>query len=207
MKGRNAHNLEKRKNQDNVVTQKDARIDLELISSAPIPKDQPSRHWKRGYHYYRKDPKTQPVLVYVVDTGANWRSLEFKRQYFDADGHQVEGNVIKDWICTEDITASRSDWDFTRQREGHGTCVAQKIGDFNLGVDKDLHIIIVKFSGRKSSALEALLSIQEDLARRTGGGESLEGFVVINLSFSWGDPGQMTEVKLNTVIKELLKDY
>lgn len=207
MKGRNAHNLEKRKNQDNLVTQKDARIDLEFISSAPIPKDQPSRHWKRGYHYYRKDPKTQPVLVYVVDTGANWRSLEFKRQYFDADGHQVEGNVIKDWIYTEDITASRSDWDFTRQREGHGTCVAQKIGGFNLGVDKDLHIIIVKFSGRKSSALEALLYIQEDLARRTGGGESLKGFVVINFSFGWGDPGQMTEVKLNTAIKELLKDY
>lgn len=207
MKERNVHNLEKRKNEDDLVTQRGARIDLEFISTAPIPKDQPNRHWKSGYHYYRKNPKTQPVLVYVVDTGANLQSLEFKRKYIDADGHEVEGNIIKGWIYTEGITASQSDWDFTNQREGHGTCVVQKIGGFNLGVDKDPNIIIVKFDGRKSGALEALLYIQEDLARRAAGGETLQGFIVINLSFGWDGPGQETEVKVNTVIKELIRDY
>lgn len=149
----------------------------------------------------------QPVLVYVVDTGANGQSLEFKRKYVNADGHEVEGNVIKEWIYTEGIAASQSDWDFTKQREGHGTCVAQKIGGFNLGVDKDPYMIIVKFDGRKSGVLEALLYIQENLARRAVGGETLKGFVVINLSIGWGGPGQETEVKLNTLIKELIKDY
>lgn len=202
IKEKNYHNLEKRKNKNDLITQQGARIDLEFISTGP--QNQPR---KRGYHYYRKNPKMQPVLVYVVDTGANLQSLELKRKYVDADGHEVEGNVIKDWIYTEDITASQSDWDFTKQREGHGTCVAQKIGGFNLGVDKDPHIIMVKFAGQKSDALEALLYIQEDLARRAAGGETLEGFVVINLSFGWGGPGQETEVKVNTVIKELIKDY
>lgn len=207
MEARNTHSLQKRKNQENLVTQKYARTDLEFISKAPIPKDQPARYWKSGYHYYRKNPKMEPVLVYVVDTGANLQSIEFKRKYVDADGHEMEKNVIKDWIYTGGITASQSDWDFSKQREGHGTCVAQKIGGFNLGVDKDPHIIIVKFDGRKSGALEALLYIQENLALRAAGGETLQGFIIINLSFGWSGPGPETEVKVNTVIKELIKDY
>lgn len=146
------------------------------------------------------------MLVYVVDTGANWQSIEFKRKYVNADGHQAEGNVIKEWIYTDGITASQSDWDFTRQREGHGTsCVAQKIGGFKLGVDKDPSMIMVKFDGRNSGALEALRYIQENLERQAAGGETLKGFVVINLSFGWGGPGQQTEVKFNIVIKELIE--
>ena len=31
--------------------------------------------------------------------------------------------------------------------------------------------------------------------------------MVINLSFGWGGPGQVTEVRLNTVIKELIMNY
>lgn len=205
IKEKNTQNLEKRKNPGSLVTQKDARIDLEFISTPPIPKDR--RNWRGGYYYYKKSPEMQPVLVYVVDTGANWQSIEFKRRYVNADGHQAERNVIKEWIYTEGVTASQSDWDFTRQREGHGTCVAQKIGGFKLGVDKDPSMIMVKFDGRKSGALEALLYIQENLARRAAGGETLKGFVVINLSFGWGGPGQQTEVKFNIVIKELINDY
>lgn len=68
-----------------------------------------------------KLPQTHPVLVYVVDTGAEPRAGEFIRKSgeYDGDGNLLGSNAIKDWLYPEDSEVSQSDY----HPKGHETCV------------------------------------------------------------------------------------
>lgn len=194
--------LSKRKDSADIIHQVNAYNDLAFISTPP---SLPAVDFANSYYYFER-PKVAPnppVLVYVVDTGAEPRASEFIRGSgeYDGDGNLLESSVIKDWLYPEDSEVSQSDY----HPAGHGTCVTSKIVGGLVGVDKFANIIIVKTMGWVSSVLDALSKIILDIERRTG--LLMKGRVVINISLGWeGDFGE-NEEQLKGILTRLVKDF
>lgn len=194
--------LSKRKDSADIIHQVNAYNDLAFISTPP---HLPVVDFANSYYYFER-PKVAlnpPVLVYVVDTGAEPRASEFIRESgeYDGDGNLLESSVIKDWLYSEDSEVSQSDY----HPAGHGTCVTSKIVGGLVGVDKFANIIIVKTMGWVSSVLDALSKIILDIERRTV--PLMKGRVVINISLGWeGDFGE-NEGQLKGILTRLVKDF
>lgn len=194
--------LKKRKNSADIIHQVNAHNDLAFISTPPRL---PAVEFANSYYYFDR-PKVAtnpPVLVYVVDTGAEPRAGEFIRESgeYDGDGNLLGSNVIKDWLYPEDSEVSQSDY----HPKGHGTCVTSKIVGGLVGVDKFANIIMVKTMGWVSSVLDALSKIILDIERRTG--LLMKGRVVINISLGWdGDFGE-NEEQLKGLLTQLVQDF
>ena len=194
--------LSERKDSADIIHQVDADYDLAFISTPPRL---PAVESANSYYYFERSKvaANSPVLVYVVDTGAEPGAGEFIRESgeYDGDGNLLESNVIKDWLYPEDSDFSPSDY----HPKGHVTCVTSKIVGGLVGVDKFANIIMVKTMGWVSSVLDALSKIILDIERRSG--LLMKGRVVINISIGWdGDFGE-NEGKLKGLFIQLVEDF
>lgn len=189
--------LGKRKDAADIVHQENAYYDLAFISTPPRL---PVGEFANSYYYFQrpKDAANSPVLVYVVDTGAEPQASEFIREN-DGGGNLLASNVIKGWLYSEDSEAGQSDY----HTNGHGTCVTSKIVGGLVGVDKFANIIMVKTMGWVSSVLDALSKIILDIERRG----VPKGRVVINISIGWDGEFGENEGKLKDLVIRLVKDY
>lgn len=192
--------LSKRKDATDIIHQENAYNDLAFISTPPRL---PAVEFTNSYYYFQRPKNTanMPVLVYVVDTGAEPLASELIRgsEKSDGGGNLVSSNAIKGWLYAEDSEAGQSDY----HPNGHGTCVTSKIAGGLVGVDKFANIIMVKTMGWVSSVLDALSKIILDIQRRG----VPKGRIVINISLSWeGDFGE-NEGKLKDLVIQLVKDY
>lgn len=194
--------LSKRKDAADIIHQENAYNDLAFISTPP---HLPAVEFSNSFYYFQRPKVTasQPVLVYVVDTGAEILAGEFIRESnkYDDDGNLLASNVIKDWLYTEDSEAEKSDY----HPQGHGTCVTSKIVGSLAGVDKFANIIMVKTMGWVSSVLDALSKIILDIERRTI--LLMKGRVVINISIGWEGDFGINEDKLKDLVIRLVNEF
>lgn len=206
--------MQKRKQPTDLISQLNAGNDLVSVSTHP-PRPQSPPASMPAYHYYKTSditPNRQPVLVYIVDTGASLQNSEFHRQY-ERDGQIINENVIKQWIFVGGINSNLEDLTSysggVLRQVGHGTCIAQKVAGLTKGVHKDAHLIVVKYDTTLADGLSALQKIIKDLEGRRERGEDVRGYVLINMSVGWpaSDIGPKNKRKLEERIGRLLTAF
>lgn len=207
--------VKKRKAAADLISQTDANPDLVFISQYPLLVKPPWPLSVPAYHYYNDfdvSKQKQPVLVYVIDTGAVRNSKEFQREY-SSDGQTVKENVIEEWIHASETGAeNEDDWNSQPGENtalGHGTCVIQKICGLKKGVHKNAHVIVVQLTrnGPLHSFMIALDKIANDLVMRKGQGDDIRGHVVINISLGFKKIGQVNEKQMLPLLERLWNDF
>ena len=208
--------VEKRKVAADLISQNDANWDLVFVSAHPQLAQSPTTPAQAYFYYNNFDSskQKQPVLVYVVDSGAAGELKEFQREY-SSDGQMVTENVIKEWIHASPVKSARADdwWTLTKGDHddslGHGTCVAQKIGGLSKGINKNPYLIIVRleYRGPLRSMLIALEKIAEDLLRRKQRGEDIRGNVVVDISSGYEEIGSINVKNLLPLLERLFNEF
>lgn len=207
--------VERRKVATDLISQTDANPDLVFISQYPVLVKSSWPVSVPAYHYYNDfdvSKQKQPVLVYVIDSGAVQNSNEFLREY-SSNGQMVKENVIKGWIYASDTgTINEDDWSSQPGGNialGHGTCVTQKICGLKKGVHKNAHVIVVQLmrNGPLHSFLIALENIANDLVMRKGRGEDIGGHVVINISLGFKQIGTVNEKQMLPLLERLWNGF
>lgn len=208
--------VEKRKVEADLISQNDADWDLVFVSAHPPLADSPATPVPAYFYYNNFAPskQKQPVLVYVVDSGADGELKEFRREY-SSSGQMVTENVIKEWIYAGPSKSARADdwWTLTQgdydDSLGHGTCVAQKIGGMSKGVNKNPYLIIVRleYQAPLHSMMLALEKITDDLLMRKQRGEDVRGNAVINMSLGYDDIGPVNEEHMLPLLERLFNEF
>ncbi|OBR05706.1 Alkaline proteinase [Colletotrichum higginsianum IMI 349063] len=157
-KGRSKSPLTGVRNPAHVRLQMPAAIELNVISQPPgsvraenLP----------GFGYAAEAGKG--VTIYVIDTGANIESPEWKN---------MKGS--KSFIYTPGVEKTETD------PEGHGSCMASKVTGQLFGTAKDANIVMVKIHHKEkglASTLSALVEISNDVYEK-----GIRGKAVVNLS-------------------------
>lgn len=208
--------VEKRKVAADLITQNDADWDLVFVSAHPPLADSPTTPVPAYFYYnnFASSKQKQPVLVYVVDSGAAGEFKEFQREY-SSNGQMATENVIKEWIHAGPSKSAREDdwWTLTKgdydDSLGHGTCVAQKIGGLSKGINKNPYLIIVRleYQAPLHSMMLALEKIADDLLMRRQRGEDVRGNAVINLSLGYDDIGPVNEGNMLPLLERLFSEF
>lgn len=208
--------VEKRKIAADLISQNDADWDLVFVSAHPPQADSPTTPVPAYFYYnnFLSSKQKQPVLVYVVDSGADWQLKEFQRQH-SSNGQMVTENVIKGWIHAGPGGSARADdwWSLSMgdylDDLGHGTCVAEKIGGLSKGVNKNPYLIIVRleYKAPLHSVMLALEKITDDLLMRKQRGEDARGNVVINMSLGYDDIGPVNVENMQPLLERLFSEF
>lgn len=208
---------QKRKVAADLISQNDADWDLVFVSAHPPLADSLTTTVPAYFYYnnFLSSKQKQPVLVYVVDTGADAQLKEFQRQY-SSNGQMVTENVIKEWIHAGPSESARADdwWSLSIGGDydddlGHGTCVAEKIGGLTKGVNKNPYLIMVRleYQAPLHSVMLALEKITDHLLMRKQQGEDVRGNAVINLSLGYDDIGQVNIENMRPLLERLFNEF
>lgn len=132
------------------------------------------------------------VRVYIVDTGLDrsFRNIDFSPQ------HKIKKSI--EWIYALDVATQTSDGD----PDGHGTCMASKIGGPLFGVAKRSSLIIAKATPTVGSFIDILGKVLSAVQKRPFFGRAE---TVISIAGGWIPPSRddADAVAIQTLMEEL----
>lgn len=132
------------------------------------------------------------IRVYVVDTGLDrsFRNIDFSPQ------HKLRKPI--EWIYALDVATQTSDGD----PDGHGTCMASKIGGPIFGVAKRSSLIIAKATPSVGSFIDILGKVLSAVQKRPLFGRAE---TVISISGGWIPPSRddADAIAIQTLMEEL----
>lgn len=132
------------------------------------------------------------IRVYIVDTGLDrsFRNIDFSPQ------HKLKKSI--EWIYALDVTTQTSDGD----PDGHGTCMASKIGGPLFGVAKKSSLIIAKATPSIGSFIDILGRVLSAVQKRPSFGRAE---TVISIAGGWIPPsrGDADAIAIKTLMEEL----
>lgn len=132
------------------------------------------------------------VRVYIVDTGLDrsFRNIDFNPQ------HKVQKSI--EWIYALDVATQTTDGD----PDGHGTCMASKIGGPLFGVAKRSSLIIAKATPSVGSFIDILGKVLSAVQKRPFFGRAE---TVISIAGGWIPPSRddADAIAIQTLMEEL----
>ena len=132
------------------------------------------------------------VRVYIVDTGLDrsFRNIDFNPQ------HKLQKSI--EWIYALDVATKTTDGD----PDGHGTCMASKIGGPFFGVAKRSSLIIAKATPSVGSFIDVLGKVLSAIQKRPFFGRAE---TVISIAGGWIPPSRddADAIAIQTLMEEL----
>lgn len=170
-----------------VVKQKFKKIDPSLtFLSTPL------NHGNTHDEYAFFSSGGSGIRVYIVDTGLDrsFRNIDFSPQ------HKLKKSI--EWIYALDVATQTSDGD----PDGHGTCMASKIGGPLFGVAKKSSLIIAKTTPSIGSFIDVLGRVLSAVQKRPFSGRAE---TVISIAGGWIPPsrGDADAIAIQTLMEEL----